>query len=375
MSFEEIFCQDKAVSVLQRAFASDKIAHAYIFSGSEGVGKFKTVCQWSKLLLCAEPITQNGITDSCGQCPSCIKFQNGSHPDFNHIHKELLEFTEGGKSKAAPVDLPIAVIREFLIAKVSSRPVFSKRKIFVVSEAEKLNKHSQNALLKILEEAPQYCCIILLCTRLQSLLPTTKSRCQTIPFLPISEDKITEQLKQAGAEKKTAKYFARLANGSLGMACKLVQLESEGADFYQTKKEIINSLCNLSLGDTLNLAEKILSQAKTISEIWAKLNKEMSKPDIKRTVGKIMIRIIMSALYDAMRLDFVQAESLVNFDQLEDIKKLAARFNCEQAAEKISQANQAIQQIESNVNERLIFERLLLNVAVSDSMACSNVQR
>ncbi|GAF75732.1 unnamed protein product, partial [marine sediment metagenome] len=176
MPLKEIFCQDKALSILQRAYAADKVPHAYIFAGIEGVGKFKTASEWAKLLLCKNPVIEKTdsirFADSCCLCESCRTFEAGSHPDFIHIYKELIQFTKEGKDKKTPVDLPKDVVKEFLIEKVSIRPTTSERKVFVVSEAEKLNAASQNALLKVLEEPPRYCCIILLCTRLEKLLPT-----------------------------------------------------------------------------------------------------------------------------------------------------------------------------------------------------------
>ena len=159
MSFKEIFCQDRAIDILQRAFAARRWAHSYIFAGPEGVGKFKTAREWAKLLGCREPVAENGFAESCGCCESCRLFEAGSSPDFNHVYKELLEFTEDGRGKTTPVDLPIDVIREFLVEKVSARPTVSQRKVFVVSEAERLNNSSQNCLLKVLEEPPGYCCI------------------------------------------------------------------------------------------------------------------------------------------------------------------------------------------------------------------------
>jgi len=123
MSFSEIFCQDGAINVLQRAFAAGRWAHAYIFAGPEGVGKFRTAREWAKLLGCREPVTEDGLAESCGSCDSCRLFEADSSPDFHHIYKELLEFTENNKDKKTPLDLPIDVIREFLIAKVSARPM------------------------------------------------------------------------------------------------------------------------------------------------------------------------------------------------------------------------------------------------------------
>ena len=147
MALNEIFCQDRAVPLLQRAFAADKVPHAYIFAGPEGIGKFKTAREWAKLLLCKKPAAERGSAvqpDSCGSCESCRLFEADAHPDFNHIYKELLEFTRDNKDKKTPVEMPIDVIREFIIEKVSTRPTLSQRKVFVVSEAEKLNNSSQN---------------------------------------------------------------------------------------------------------------------------------------------------------------------------------------------------------------------------------------
>ncbi len=115
MSLKGIFCQDKAISILQRAFAAGKSPHAYIFAGLEGVGRFKTASEWAKMLLCKNPVTEGGFTDSCGSCQSCRVFEADSHADFHPVSKELREFTTDGKGKPPPVDLPKDVIREFLI--------------------------------------------------------------------------------------------------------------------------------------------------------------------------------------------------------------------------------------------------------------------
>ena len=114
MSFNEIFCQDRAIDILQRAFSAGRWAHAYIFAGSEGVGKFKTAREWAKLLGCTEPVTGDSLAESCGSCDSCRLFEADSSPDFHHIYKELLEFTEGNADKKTPRDLSIDVIRELL---------------------------------------------------------------------------------------------------------------------------------------------------------------------------------------------------------------------------------------------------------------------
>jgi DNA polymerase-3 subunit delta' len=368
MSFKEIFCQDRAIDMLQRAYASDRWAHAYIFAGPEGVGKFKTACEWAKLLLCEKPIVEDGFADSCGSCQSCLLFGAGSHPDFNPVYKELLEFTKDNKEKKTPVDLAIDVIREFLIAKVSTRPTLSKRKVFVVSEAERLNAASQNCLLKVLEEPPAYCSIVLLCTRLENLLPTTRSRCQIIRFGPIDEFRIIEKLKALGLEREPAQYFARLAQGSLGTACQWAELELADANLYETKKELLCSLAGYQFADALDLAQELLAGSKRIADVWTGLDKATSGTDINRRALRTIVLMIISMLHDAMRRSAAPTQEAVNSDQKEQIAKLAARFDAEHAAEKIADCYRMLGWIESSVNEKLIFEQLLLSLADSDTI-------
>jgi DNA polymerase-3 subunit delta' len=368
MSLKEIFCQDGAIDILQRAFASGKWAHAYIFAGAEGIGKFKTAREWAKLLLCKNPVIENGFADGCGSCQSCRLLETDTNPDFAHIYKELREFTEEGKDKAPPVDLPIDVIREFLIAKVSTRPTLSQRKVFIVSEAERLNVYSQNCLLKVLEEPPEYCCIVLLCTRLEKLLPTTKSRCQTIRFGPIDESRIAQKLKDMGLKEDPALYFARLAQGSLGDACRWAELELANANLYNAKKELINSIAGFELAEALNLAEVILAESKKITADWTNIDKTTSKADINRRALKTFVQIIISILHDVIKQHVTPTKDVVNFDQKEQIDKLAARLDAERAAEKISNCYRAMNWIESSVNEKLIFEQLLLNLVDPDTI-------
>ena len=368
MSLKDIFCQDKALSILQRSFVNQRQAHAYIFAGLEGVGKFKTASEYAKLLLCKNSIIEGNSADSCGSCKSCQMFESSSHPDFNFIYKELREFTKDGKNKPAPVEMPIDVIREFVIEKVSQKPTFSERKVFVIDESEKLNIASQNALLKVLEEPPSFCCIILLCTRMEKLLPTTKSRCQSICFAPIDEQIIMDKLLEKGIEKKRGQFFSRLCQGSLGQACRWTELELAEGKFYEIKKELLNCLADYDYSEALDLAQKFSEQSKNIASAMVKLDNKTSKTDINRKAAKTIVIIVISALYDAMRLAVSEKSSIINFDQKAQIEKLCAHLDCEQLAEKITDCYTTLRWIDSAVNEKLIFEQLLLNLAVSDKM-------
>jgi DNA polymerase-3 subunit delta' len=376
MSLKDIFCQDRAIGILQRGLAADRSAHAYIFAGLEGVGKYTTAREWARLLLCKSPRVDQGkagaFADSCGACESCTLLDADSHPDYVHVYKELHEFTENGKGRKTPIDLSIDVVREFLIGQVSSRPAFSARKVFIVSEAEKLNVNSQNALLKVLEEPPAYCTIILICTRLEKLLPTIKSRCQIIRFGPIWEDRMVSHLAGTGLGSREAGFFARLAQGSLGLACQWARLELDGVGLVNMKQDVIASLAQYQMLDALDLTDTLLEDARQLASGWAQFDKATSKSDLTRRAQKTMIQIIISALHDVMLLHLAADRSLVNSDQAREIAELARRLDPEQAIQGIHEGYEMLRWIEANVAERLIFERLLLRLARSVIMAAQS---
>jgi len=366
MSLKNIFCQEKAVNALQLAFAGDRVAHAIIFAGPDGVGKFATAKEFAKMLLCKNPVERGDFNDSCGNCASCQAFEAGAHPDFEHVYKELIKFTKDGKDKETPVQFPIDVVREFLIEKASSKPALSARKVYVLTEAEKLNNESQNCLLKILEEPPSYCCIILICTRPEKLLPTIRSRCQILRFGPIAEEKIIEKLNESGLGQNESKFFARLAEGSIGQACAYCRLEQNGANLYKAKTEILNTLAKFEYKDTIELAEDLIKQSKALAAVWVKLEPEVSKTDISRKASKTILHIVIAALHDAMLTNVAPENPLIHFDQPEQIKTIARRLDAEQASQKIAECFKLLHYIDASVNEKLIFESLLLNLAETD---------
>ncbi|MFA5553515.1 MAG: DNA polymerase III subunit delta' C-terminal domain-containing protein [Phycisphaerae bacterium] len=368
MLLKDIFCQDKAISVLQHAYSNGKSAHAYIFAGPEGIGKFTTASAWAKMLLCLNPVSGKNFADSCGECKSCRLFDSQSHPDFIHVYKELLEFTENGKNRTVPIEFPIDVIREFLIAKASQKPSLSNRKVFVLSETEKLNNHAQNAMLKVLEEPPDYCSIILLCCEPDKLLATIKSRSQIVRFGLIDETIVIEKLRAMGLDNNPARYLARLAQGSLGQAKSWAELELEGAGLYKTKTEIVRVLADYQYSRSLEIADNFLQKAKSLADLWSKKQENTSKSDINRRALKTVLRIIVLALNDTAKLPFTEPEKLVNFDQLAEIKKLSAKFDPEQAAQKVTDCCENVHWIDSNANEKLVFEQLLLNLPDSDTI-------
>jgi len=353
--------------------AADRAAHAYLFAGLDGVGKFKTAREWARLLLCKHPRVEQTpagpFADSCGSCESCNLVDAGSHPDYAHVHKELLEYTKEGKGKKTPIDLPIDVIREFLIEQVSNRPAFSSRKVYIVSEAEKLNANSQNALLKVLEEPPAYCTIILLCTRLEQLLPTIKSRCQIVRFGPVEEKRIIAQLTATGLGTREATFFARLAQGSLGLSCQWARLQQDGVGLFETKKNLVAALADYKLAEVPRIVDQAQEAAKQITAGWGNIDKATSKSDLGRRAQRTLIQILISALYDVAIHHVAAERPLINADQASEIAALARRLGPDQAIEGVRDGYEMLHWLDDNVNDRLILERLLFRLARSAIMA------
>ena len=377
MMLSEIFCQDKAVNTLTRAFETGRIPHAYIFEGIDGIGKYTTALAWSKLLLCKSPIKNDAPSSpqrgfaatSCGKCPSCLAFEVDSHPDFHHIYKELLKLnSDANKRKRQALDLPVDVIRDFLVDKVQLKPSLSESKIFIVSEAEKLNTESQNLLLKTLEEPPNKSFIILLCTKLDNLLPTTKSRCQIVHFGPLDEEKIIEYLTEKDVNKQEAKFWARLTGGSIGQADLFSKL---APSFYGIKKELLDRFSKFQSADAVDFAQWLNSASSAPSESWQKLKGDTSKSDLTRQAKRAIVSILISAFTDAMKISFAGAEKMTNFDQPQQIKRLAERFGPEACAGIIELCYETVRFIDASVNEKLVFEHLLLNCADYDIIKIS----
>jgi DNA polymerase-3 subunit delta' len=359
MSLKQIYCQDRAIGILQKAFNQQRLGHAYIFAGIEGIGKYTAAVEWAKMLLCQDKIIENDFADSCGKCASCMLFQGQSHPDFHNIYKELYPFTEEGKNKkTALVQFPIDVIREFVLDKVSSRPSMGTHSIYVISETEKLNPSSQNAMLKVLEEPPAHCIIIMLCTSVEKLLPTTRSRCQIVRFGAIDKELVVDSLASLGVDKKQAIFWAGFCQGSIGQA-----MVWSGLEAYEFKRQLIQRLARLKLEDVLEITDLILQGTKNIVASWAEKDSQTSKSDLAKRVQKAVAQMMALAFADAMKIEAGIVGDIVNADQQAEIKAIAGRFTAEQAAENIETCFQSTKWVDSYVNEKLVYERMLIELA------------
>lgn len=218
ISLDSIFGQDAAVAWLRQAYAADRLPHGLIFAGPVGVGKATTARALAGLLLCENP---KG-TEPCGTCGACTAMAANTHPDYHVITKELIRYHDkSGTSKAK--DLSVKVIRAELVDRAGNKSVMGRAKVFVVEQAETMNAQAQNSLLKTLEEPAGRTAIVLLTDSPGSLLPTIRSRCQTLRFGALDEGVVKKELVKRGVESKLAGEAAGLSRGSLGVALKWIE--------------------------------------------------------------------------------------------------------------------------------------------------------
>lgn len=164
-AFDQITDQKRAVTVLQRAILADRVSHAWLFSGPSAADMQALALAFAAALLCTE--RPPGSADACMQCKSCRQAFDGNHPDIRIWTHE--------KPKTFSVD----EVRD-MIADVSIRPFSSDRKIYIVPDAHLMRSEAQNALLKTLEEPPEYVVLLLLTGSADAMLETVRSRCQLL---------------------------------------------------------------------------------------------------------------------------------------------------------------------------------------------------
>lgn len=211
--FNNVYGQDYTMEILKNSIKSNKISHAYIFTGPRGTGKTSTAKIFAKTINCLNP--QDG--NPCGKCESCLN--NNENPDIIEID--------------AASNNGVDEIRE-IINNVKVSPSYSKYKVYIVDEVHMLSKQAYNALLLTLEEPPGHVVFILATTDIQNVPITILSRCQRLDFKPIAQEKIFERIKYVceqeniEASDEALREIAEISNGGLRDALSILdQLSGE----------------------------------------------------------------------------------------------------------------------------------------------------
>jgi len=338
MTFKDIIGQERAINILRSSIRRNRLTHAYLFSGPEGVGKRITALALAKALNCVEH-----SDSACGICLSCHKINGSNHPDVKVIEPQGLS-------------LSIAQMRE-LQKEISLKPFEGRWKVYIISEAEKMTPQAANSLLKTLEEPPPHSLIILVTSQEYSLLPTIISRCQRIKFDLIPEAMISQRLQElCKISAQQADIIAILSGGSLGKA---LQMEEKG--FLEMREMIISSLSAAANSKPLQLLQ--LASRFSSELIQKEDNKGLQErvDDIFDVIGS-WYRDLLFLKLDPSRDDSSLRDILINADKEVILRSQLRNYSLPRLLELIAYFDEIKSALVNKVNIQLVWEVLFLKV-------------
>jgi DNA polymerase-3 subunit delta' len=322
--FLRIIGHEGIIRHLQNAIKAEKISHAYILNGEEGMGKKTLALAFAKTLQCKEK-----GRNPCNLCKSCIQTDSGNQPDIMWITHEK-------------VSIGVDDIRTQINADIQVKPYQSPYKIYIMDSAEKMTENAQNALLKTIEEPPEYGIILLLACGTSQLLPTILSRCVVLDLKPIDRQVIKEHLM---SKLKIPDYKAEIAAGfSGGNVGKSIKYSSS-EDFESKKENIFHILRYI---DEMELHE-IIAGIKTISE-----NK-----------ASVFDYIDLMTLWfrDLLMLKATNDPNLLLFkDEYETIRKQTKTRSYDVIENILNSMEEAKNKLKANVNFDITIELMLLSI-------------
>ncbi|HGM3506176.1 TPA: ATP-binding protein [Clostridioides difficile] len=306
MYFENIIGQNFAKKYLTNSIKKNKLNNAYMFEGIDGIGKKKFADELSKLLLDYENLENS---------PDYVLIK----PDGNSIK--------------------IAQIRN-LQSDIVVRP-HKEYKIYVINNAEKMTVEAQNALLKTLEEPPNYAIIILVTNNKESLLETIKSRCDIIKFSPIPMENLKSYLINTGIEEERAQLLATFSRGSIENALNLSQ-STEFSVMREDIQQYIQIMLDKNIVEILNIPnnmEKYRNQIISLLDIMINYFRDIIL--LKENVNKNM---------------------LINVDKLVFIQNMSGKISYSQLSKIIDIIEDAKSKIKSNCNFNISIQVMSLNI-------------
>ena len=324
--FSDIVGQEQLKEHLQNAIELNKVSHAYIINGERNSGKEFIAKVFAMSLQCEN----RKNSEPCGECHSCKQALSGNHPDIIFVSHEK------------PNVIGVDDIRGQINGDVVIKPYQGPKKIYIMNEGEKMTVQAQNALLKTLEEPPEYAVILILTTNVDSLLPTILSRCVILNMKPVKDAQIKEFLmREMQIPDYKADICVAFARGNVGKA----RLLAKSEEFDKVKEEAITLLKNIY---DMEMHE-IVAAIKKITEYKFEINDYLD-------ILAIWYRdvLLFKATHDV--------NGLIFREEIQYIRKVADRSTYEGIETIIEALEKSKQRLNANVNFDLTMELLLLTI-------------
>lgn len=320
MTFDSIIGHDRQKNLLRRALKNQRVAHAYLFEGPDGIGKRLVALALARALLC-----QTG--EGCGDCAPCRKVDHNNHPDIHFLDAD---------GAAIKIDQVRALQQQ-----LSLRPLEGRYKICLIDGADQFNPAAANALLKTLEEPQPNTVIILLSSHPEKLLTTIKSRCQRLPFQRLPKQRMTDILaNRLNLPETEAAVLAALSEGSFKIAL------GQNKDLYlEKRRDLLRALLALSSGSTIplfKLADELAADKEQLVEI---------------------LEIFQAFFRDLLLLKHGRPETeLVNLDMKETLYRQLGKETTPTLLQKLKALEDGRYYLQRNVNRQLAMEIMLMRM-------------
>lgn len=323
--FKDVIGRKDLVSYIQNAIQNHQVSHAYIFNGERGAGKKMFAQLFAMTLQC-----EQGKTEPCNECHSCRQAASGNHPD-------IIRVTHEKPNTISVEDVRVQINNDIMI-----KPYNGKYKIYIVPDADLMTVQAQNALLKTIEEPPEYAIIFLLTENAERLLPTILSRCVVLKIKNVKDALIKKYLmEQMKIPDYQADICAAFAQGNIGRAIMLATSEH----FNEIKEETIQLMKYIKEMELSELMEAV----KRLSGYKVEVT------DILDLIG-VWYRDVL--LYKATK----DVNGVIFSDQMKYIKECANTSSYEGIEIILNALETAKARLKANVNFDLVMELLLLTI-------------
>lgn len=325
VSFNNIIGHEEIIRHLKNAMSTGKVSHSYIFTGGAGAGKKLLANTFAMTLQCEE-----GGTEPCQKCDSCKKAIGKNHPDIIVVNHE--------KQGSISID----EIREQVIHDVAIKPYCSPYKIYIIPDAEMLTPQAQNALLKTIEEPPEYAVIMFLTNNADALLPTIQSRCVRLDLKVVDDSLVKKYLmERLHVPDYQAEIDVSFAQGSIGRAKEVATSE----EFSKMTQNALKILKYANKMEVYELAEEI----KKLSEEKHNINDYLD-------IFQFWFRDVL--MFKATR----EIDNLVFKQEINFIKEQASEKSYENLEKILEAIARTKVRLRANVNFELAMELLFLTI-------------
>ncbi|MCK5862662.1 MAG: DNA polymerase III subunit delta' [Candidatus Hydrogenedentes bacterium] len=360
MSFSQVKDQKIALQLLRGIVRQNRVPSGLLFWGPNGVGKRMTAFEFAKAVNC-----NDSEDDACDTCLSCRKTINGNHAD-------IMVIKPAGKMRMIKVDVIEEVVETAMF-----RPVEGGMRLVLIEDAERMNLGAQNHFLKTLEEPPSQTAFVLLTEWPRRLLPTIRSRCQSVRFGTLRFETVVEMMREKGSIAEDQLHaIAALSQGSFTRACDLqkserrtialdiVQRLAQGEDPLLLSEEFAVYIQHTSKA----IESAVMSEAKQEMAQDPDGEAKLDKDDIAAQVTGLVrgelfeFLVLFDAWYrDELIYDLSKTRQLIyNRDCL---NKLKTEIDVEKHAAKIGALVDAWKYIERNLKPARIFRDLFFTLA------------